>query len=102
MHSTIFEAVSKQQCLQFSYNGFNRVIEPHAYGLSKKGNNIIRGYQTRGESESGNIPDWRLFEEDKMRNIHLLNESSEVRSDYKRGDKAMIRIYIEIKRLLIS
>ena len=49
-----------------------RVIEPVAYGYSKKNNPVIRAYQTSGPSLKVNkkgipLPDWRLFRVDRIK-----------------------------------
>tara|TARA_R110000823_G_scaffold88790_4_gene197247 strand:- start:1895 stop:2296 length:402 start_codon:yes stop_codon:yes gene_type:complete len=51
-----------------------RVIEPVAYGYSKKNNPVIRAYQTSGPSLKVNekgipLPDWRLFRVDRMKSM---------------------------------
>ena len=51
-----------------------RVIEPVAYGYSKKNNPVIRAYQTSGPSLKVNkkgipLPDWRLFRVDRIKSI---------------------------------
>ena len=51
-----------------------RVIEPVAYGYSKKNNPVIRAYQTSGPSLKVNekgipLPDWRLFRVDRVKSM---------------------------------
>ena len=51
-----------------------RVIEPVAYGYSKKNNPVIRAYQTSGPSLKVNekgipLPDWRLFRVDRIKSM---------------------------------
>lgn len=42
------------------------LIEPHTYGTSQKGQTALRAYQTGGTSQSGGIPDWRIFYEARI------------------------------------
>ena len=51
-----------------------RVIQPVAYGYSKRDNPVIRAYQTSGPSlkvdEKGiPLPDWRLFRMDRIKTM---------------------------------
>ena len=51
-----------------------RIIQPVAYGYSKKGNPVIRAYQTSGPSLKVNekgvpLPDWRLFRVDRVKSM---------------------------------
>ena len=51
-----------------------RVIQPVAYGYSKKNNPVIRAYQTSGPSLKVNekgipLPDWRLFRVDRIKSM---------------------------------
>jgi hypothetical protein len=81
--------------LTFTYHGHPRVVEPHAYGLSLTGNEVIRCYQTGGTSDSGEV--WKLV---KVGEIELLTVTEEhfvgERSGYARGDKRMSTIFCEL------
>ena len=51
-----------------------RIIQPVAYGYSKKGNPVIRAYQTSGPALKVNkkgvpLPDWRLFRVDRVKSM---------------------------------
>ena len=51
-----------------------RVIQPVAYGFSKRNNPVIRAYQTSGPSLKVNekgipLPDWRLFRVDRIKSM---------------------------------
>ena len=53
-----------------------RVIQPVAYGYSKKNNPVVRAYQTSGPSLKVNekgipLPDWRLFRVDRIKSMKL-------------------------------
>lgn len=43
-------AIQNKQLLSFIYDGYPRVVEPHTYGLDKKGHPALRTYQIRGGS----------------------------------------------------
>jgi len=95
MKQEIIDAVEGQCILQFDYEGEQRIVEPHCYGVTTKGNEAIRAYQIDGYSSSGKMG-WKLYDLSKADSIEMLNETFEVRPDYKQGDKGMDEIYCEI------
>ena len=59
MDRQICAAIRVRHHLVFNYDGLLRVIEPHAHGTSSRGKEVVRGFQTGGQSSS--IPlGWRL------------------------------------------
>lgn len=82
--------------IKFNYDGGTRVVEPHCYGISTAGNEVLRGYQISGYSSSGKMG-WKLFDLSKASSINVLNDSfSGPRPGYKTGDKNMQKIIIEL------
>jgi hypothetical protein len=96
MNQEIIEAIENKKLIEFNYDGESRIVEPHCYGLSTKGNEVVRAYQVNGYSSSGNMG-WKLYDLAKVDNINVLENTFEKsRSGYKRGDKAMDEIYSEL------
>lgn len=90
-------AIDQKQCLELRYDGYNRIVEVHAVGTSTDGNAIMRVWQVRGGSGSGERQGWKLLLVGEVRNAAIINEASEApRRGYKRGDKAMTRIYRQV------
>lgn len=56
MNPTICDAIRNRRILRFSYDGHPRIVEPHAYGLSRERAEVIRCYQTGGTSYSDKLP----------------------------------------------
>lgn len=73
MDSTIITAINEKRLLEFSYDGLNRIAEPHVYGV-KDGKYELLVYQIRGQSKSGGLPNWRRVELKKVANIQILDE----------------------------
>ncbi len=97
MNQIIRDAVLNRSVLEFTYHGHPRIVEPHAYGLSLKQNEVVRCYQTGGTSDSGTVPCWRLMEIDEIESLsmtgqHFVGE----RIGYKKGDKGMSTIFCEL------
>lgn len=98
MNQQICDAIRSRYVLKFTYDGHPRIVEPHAYGLSRKSNEeVIRCYQTGGTARFGKVPDWRLMEVAQINSLivtpkHFVG----VRPGYKRGDKDMTTIFCEL------
>jgi hypothetical protein len=96
-NQTISQAIVGRKLLSFSYHGLPRVVEPHAYGISTRGNDVIRCFQVGGKSESGEAFGWKLMRTDEMTNLGLLEDKfSGPREGYKKGDRGMTKIYCEL------
>ena len=97
MNSEIVQAVSQRQLLQLNYDGFVRTVEPHAYGVSARGHEVMRVWQTSGGSAKGEPVGWKLLRLDEARGVTAPPERFQgPRPGYKRGDRAMERIYAEL------
>jgi predicted DNA-binding transcriptional regulator YafY len=97
MNDEIITAIENQNVLEFYYKGHLRIVEPHAFGVTIKGNEILRAYQIDGTSDSGDVPDWRLFSTNKIEQLTTRTETfSGTRSGYTPADSAMDEIYCEI------
>ena len=81
-NSVIKDAITNKHTCELRYlddeklpdGGNSRIIQPVAYGYSKKNNPVIRAYQTSGPSLKVNekgipLPDWRLFRTDRIKSI---------------------------------
>jgi len=94
MLNTIISAIRNRHVLTFEYGGIQRTVEPHAVGVSKIGNDVVRCYQTNGENISPG-QEWILCELSKISKLVDTGTSfSGVRAEYKKGDKEMLRPYI--------
>lgn len=86
----ITDAIRRKAVLQIVYSPGVRLVEPHAYGWSADGNELLRAYQTEGASASGEHEWWKLFRIDRAESIELVGVTFDgPRSQYKRGDSAM-------------
>jgi hypothetical protein len=94
---TASEAVAQGRCLEVRYNGYVRVVEVHACGYTREGHAIIRVWQVRGGSASGERSGWKLLRLDEARALSVMDEASQApRRGYRRGDSAMSRIVAQV------
>ena len=74
MNQIITQAIRERRCLRLHYDGFDRLVEPHTYGVNTAGHEAISAYQVAGGSVSKSKPTWREFLVSKARSISLANE----------------------------
>lgn len=92
------QAINDKVALEFDYDGFTRIVEVHAVGMSTDARPVMRAYQVAGDSLRGFVPGWRLFAFDKLENVRMTTlPSTAPREGYKMGDKGMLGIIKEIE-----
>lgn len=93
MLNAIVSAIRNRHILTLTYGGIQRTVEPHAVGVSRMGNDVLRCYQTGGNIPGGQ--EWLLCELAKISGLTDTGTSFDgARPDYKKGDKDMLRAYI--------
>ena len=99
MRQAIIDAIRERRKLLLNYYdspGY-RLVEPHACGVSRAGNDAVRVFQIEGPSESGEYFGWKLMRLDGITGIKVLAESFDTpRPGYRRGDKGMSHIFAEL------
>ena len=96
MDRQICAAIASKRHIVFSYDGLPREIEPHAHGTSSKGKEVVKGFQTDGQSSSGPLG-WRLWDVGKMESFRVSeSEFSDMRPGYVRGDPQMHPVHCEL------
>lgn len=93
----IASAIESKQLLRFTYDGYVRTVEPHAYGVDTKGHQALRAYQVAGGSSSDEFRGWKLFHVHEIQCLTVMQETfSSARQGYKRGDKGLTTIYAQL------
>jgi len=86
---TACRALRDGKCLELSYDGFSRIVEVHAAGISNDNQAIMLAYQVRGGSKSNEPVGWKIMHLNEALNARLTDEDSNApRRGYKRGHKA--------------
>ncbi len=96
MLQTIIDAIKNHQILSFTYDNYQRVIEPHAVGCSHDGNDVLLCFQLQG----GHVTpghDWNFCEISKISNLKTTGENfANAHAGYNEVDKGMSNIYAEL------
>lgn len=94
----VYAALKNNKLLSFHYDEQLRVVEPHSFGITKKGELAVRVYQVSGES-SQPLPGWRMFSLAKMTHARALATDSQApREGFVANDKHLQHILLEIVR----
>jgi hypothetical protein len=96
MNSAICAAIRERKTLELRYNGYSRLVEPYAYGASANDEDLLRCYQMSGGSNSGETTGWKLLKTADIYMLQATTSTFECRREYRRGDKAMDRIYCQL------
>jgi len=57
----ISASVRAMKVMTLIYSGHKRIVEPYSYGLTSLGNAVLRCYQVKGGSVSGQSQGWKLM-----------------------------------------
>ena len=91
------DALRSGKCLEIRYDGYTRVVEVHAAGYTDDGNAVMRVWQVRGGSASGERAGWKLLRLDETSGLALMDEASAApRHGYKRNDSAITQIVCQL------
>ena len=94
MNVVICDAIRARRLLRFVYDGYERVVEPHLYGINTAGNEALSAYLVRGWSASDTAPGWRTYLVKEMRDTAALAEPfGGTREGYNPEDSRMTQIY---------
>lgn len=94
MNNTIIEAIINKKLLVVTYNGSERLVEPHTYGLDKSGQGKLRVFQVaENEDHSG----WRLFNEAAITDVRIADGTfAGSQPGYNKDDKHIPTVYAQL------
>lgn len=96
MIDTLISTIKNRNEIVFTYKGLDRVGHPAALGMSTKGNEVLRIYQTEGKHNQPNH-EWDLCYVSELSNIIATGNVFNVDPPgYKKGDRGMTTIYAEL------
>lgn len=94
MNTIITQAITNKQRLKVTYNGTERLVEPHTYGLDKNGKGKVRVYQI---AEATEHQGWRLLNESEITEVEVAGETFVTpQSGYQADDKHIPTIIAQL------
>jgi hypothetical protein len=97
MRQLICSAIAAHRLLAFTYEGRERIVEPHRCGHNTAGHDVLLAWLVRGYSESGAGPGWRTYLLTEMRLAGVLEETFlSARPGYDPADGSMPLIYCQL------
>mgnify|MGYP006431148283 CR=1 FL=1 len=86
------QAIENRRVVTFQYHWHFREVEPYYLGTHQEEQELmVRTFQIGGESESGGLPDWRLFRLGRITDLSVTDESFEPRrTQYEPNDPDLI------------
>jgi hypothetical protein len=98
MHARICEAIRNRQLLMFGYGDSVRIVEPHLYGTSAAGHELLSAWMRSGQSRTDPQGGWRTFRVEEMRDIDTLPETFPgVRPGYNPDEARMGRVFCRLE-----
>jgi len=90
-------AILEQHVITVIYGGTQYQLEPHALGVSRDGRVLLRAFSRTPVPDREKRPNWMLLRVDRLSELHVFAERfDEPRPGYRRGDRAMIQILVEL------
>lgn len=94
MNDLICSAITQRHLLRFVYDGYERIVEPHLYGINTANREMLSGYLVAGWSASAPEPGWRNYLVGEMADIHVLGTPFiGPRSGYNPEDRSMRQVF---------
>lgn len=93
IYSSICGAIRGRKVVRFRYDGGEGVVESHCHGISTAGNEVLRGFQTKGHSNPGTPTGWKLFTVAEMRSLVVTQDVfAGTRPQHNPNDAGMSRV----------
>jgi hypothetical protein len=94
----LHKAAKSRYLVAFLYDDLPRVVEVHTLGTLRTGKRAMRGYQVSGDSSKHDVPSWKLFHTDKVKDLSVYRTKSQEipRPLYTKGDSAFMNITFEV------
>ena len=90
-------AIAERRLLMFGYGGMVRVVEPHAYGRSAAGDEILSAWMRPGWSRTDPEGGWRMYRVDAMELVQMLPETFDgPRPDFNAADPNVAEVLCQL------
>lgn len=96
-YPAVCDAIRLKHAIRFHYHGGVREVEPYIYGRSAIGDELIRAYQVRGVSRSGEAAGWKMFRVDDISGLSVTFEPfTALRAGYVPADPVIVFVNCQV------
>ncbi len=100
MNLLVCDAIRVRRLIRFIYEGYERVVEPHAYGVNTAGHEALSAWLRPGYSRSTPQGGWRMYLLDGISALQLLDDGFEgPRPGYNPGDPHLVTVHCALPLL---
>ena len=97
MNTLLCDAIRARRLLRFVYEGYERIVEPHAYGINTQNHEMLSCYLVGGWSASKPEAGWRNYLVREMHDVHVLAEPfTAARPGFNPQDDAFRQVYCRL------
>jgi len=98
-YPAICDAIRLRHVVRFLYHGGERDVEPYVYGGDANGKELLRAFQVRGASRSGEGAGWKMFHVEDMTAVTVTFEAFAPRAGYDPAEKVIVftNCQVEVK-----
>ena len=97
MLDVLCDAIRARRLVRFVYEGYERVVEPHLYGINAQHHEMLSGFLVGGWSASDASPGWRNYLVREMADVHALAEPfAGAREGYNPHDPAFRQLFCRV------
>lgn len=97
MKTAVCNAIIGRRLLSFTYESFERVVEPHLCGQNAAGHDVLLAWLVRGHSKSDPRPGWRNYLLTEIRSLQVLEETfEEPRPGFKPDNPRIVTVYCKL------
>lgn len=90
------DGIRRQQTIRLRYAGHERLVEPHALGITAGGHRVLLAWQVEGGSRSDPPTGWRTFLLSEISEVALTGRGFTVRPAYHPERTSLREIELEI------
>ncbi len=97
MNTMVCDAIRSRRLLRFVYEGYERIVEPHVYGINTQSHEMLSCYLVGGWSASKAEAGWRNYLVREMHDVQVLAEPfAETRAGFNPQDDAFRQVYCRL------
>jgi hypothetical protein len=98
MNAIVCDAIRARRLLRFIYEGYERLLEPHLYGINTQNHEMLSGYLVGGWSATETEPGWRNYLVREMYDLQALAESfAGPRAGFNPGSERFRQVFCRLE-----